>query len=87
MIDVEHVPKSDIDNYTDTASRIEALCTQRIQVLSEQERRLSDHERLESLLRRLSDEIVIRLNDKVERGASGLNVDNASIRLSDIQVS
>lgn len=86
VIDVDHVPKNDMDNYNDVSTRINELCEARMKALSDQKQRLAIHEELNSNIRRLSDDVITRINEKVDRATAGLNVDNAAVRQADIEV-
>lgn len=86
VIDVDHVPKSDLASYKDTSARVEELCAARSRALSNQTQHLTAHEKLMTQIRRLNDEVIDRISDRVGRAAAGLTVSNAASRLADIQV-
>lgn len=86
MIDVDHVPKSDLDSYNDTSVRVEDLCSARSHALTNQLQQLAAHERLMTQIRRLNDDVIARISDRVDQAATGLTVSNATSRLADIQV-
>lgn len=86
VIDSEHVPSAEQESYAELSSRIELLCQSRSEYHSAQADRLNVHMLLSSQMRRLEDDIIIQLADKVDRVNNSLTVDNASQHLTDIQV-
>jgi len=87
VIDSEHVPSGEQESYQEISTRIEALCQSRSEVYSLQTDRLNAHRRLATQMRRLEDDIIISLGEKVDRVGSGLNIENAMQRLAELQVS
>ena len=87
MIDSEHVPSGEQESYTEVSNRIEVLCAARNENFNLQSDRLNHHRRLANQMRQLEDDIITTLSDKLGRVSSGLSVDNATQRLTDLQVS
>ena len=87
VIDSEHVPLTEQESYKEISTRIEQLCDARSNHFSAQSDRLNAHHRLSTQMRRLEDDIIVSLADKVSRVRGSLNVENSTQNLSDIQVS
>lgn len=86
VIDSEHVPANEVESYSEVSTRIEKLCETRNDSFNLQSDRLNHNKRLANQMRRLEDDIIVTLNEKLARAASGLTVENATQRLADLQV-
>lgn len=87
VIDSEHVPTGEQESYNELSSRVEFLCQSRSDHYNEQSDRWNCHLRLSTQMRRLEDDIIVNLADKVDRVSSTLNIENSTHHLTDIQVS